>query len=68
MISMTGAWMTAISSQIPRMSSGQMMYVSQPYENTPGVFNIKLTLPVTTPEGADEARSVPSSIPSISMP
>ncbi len=41
-------------SQIPRMSSGQMMYVSQPYENTPGVFNIKLTLPVTTPEGRIE--------------
>jgi hypothetical protein len=31
-----------------------MMYVSQPYENTPGVFNIKLSLPVTTPEWAVE--------------
>ncbi|MBG7618022.1 EAL domain-containing protein [Herbaspirillum sp. AP02] len=41
-------------SQIPRMSSGQVMYVSQPFENTPGVFNIKLSLPITMADGRVE--------------
>ncbi|WP_050477924.1 bifunctional diguanylate cyclase/phosphodiesterase [Herbaspirillum rhizosphaerae] len=38
-------------SQISRMYSRNLMYLSQPYENTPGVFNIKLSVPLLDAEG-----------------
>jgi diguanylate cyclase (GGDEF)-like protein/PAS domain S-box-containing protein len=33
-------------SQISQMYSRKLMYLSQPFENTPGVFNIKLSVPI----------------------
>ncbi|OWY28564.1 EAL domain-containing protein [Herbaspirillum robiniae] len=41
-------------SQIARMYSRNVLYVSQPFENTPGVFNIKLSMPVMAPDGRIE--------------
>ncbi|MBP0598046.1 EAL domain-containing protein [Herbaspirillum sp. LeCh32-8] len=41
-------------SQIARMYSRKLMYVSQPYENTPGVFNIKLSMPIMSADGRIE--------------
>jgi diguanylate cyclase (GGDEF)-like protein/PAS domain S-box-containing protein len=40
--------------QISRMVSRKLMYMSQPYENTPGVFNIKLSMPLTGADGRNE--------------
>ena len=44
------------TSQVASMHSPDTLYLSQPYENTPGVFNIKLSLALTGHEGRSDAR------------
>jgi diguanylate cyclase (GGDEF)-like protein/PAS domain S-box-containing protein len=41
------------TSEIARMQASETMYLSQPYENTPGVFNIKLSLPFIGADGSN---------------
>ena len=41
------------TSRVGRMRDPDTLYLSQPYENTPGVFNIKLSMAVIGPDGAN---------------
>jgi diguanylate cyclase (GGDEF)-like protein/PAS domain S-box-containing protein len=41
------------TSRVERMRDPDTLYLSQPYENTPGVFNIKLSLALIGPDGAN---------------
>ncbi|MYM24906.1 EAL domain-containing protein [Duganella sp. FT135W] len=42
------------TSRVERMRDPDTMYLSQPYENTPGVFNIKLSMAVIGANGAND--------------
>jgi len=41
------------TSRVERMRDPDTLYLSQPYENTPGVFNIKLSMEVIGADGAN---------------
>jgi diguanylate cyclase (GGDEF)-like protein/PAS domain S-box-containing protein len=41
------------TSRVERMRDPDTLYLSQPYENTPGVFNIKLSMAVIGADGAN---------------
>jgi len=41
------------TSKVAQMRSPDTLYLSQPYENTPGVFNIKLSLAMVAPDGSN---------------
>jgi diguanylate cyclase (GGDEF)-like protein len=41
------------TSKLDRMRDADTLYLSQPYENTPGVFNIKLSMAVVGADGAN---------------
>ena len=41
------------TSKVVQMRSPDTLYLSQPYENTPGVFNIKLSLALLNQDGAN---------------
>jgi PAS domain S-box-containing protein len=43
------------TSRVERMRDPDTLYLSQPYENTPGVFNIKLSMAITDGGGAVSA-------------
>jgi diguanylate cyclase (GGDEF)-like protein len=42
------------TSKVERMRDADTLYLSQPYENTPGVFNIKLSMAVIDAEGHND--------------
>ncbi|WP_229259954.1 bifunctional diguanylate cyclase/phosphodiesterase [Duganella aquatilis] len=42
------------TSRVEHMRDPDTMYLSQPYENTPGIFNIKLSLGLTGPGGRND--------------
>jgi diguanylate cyclase (GGDEF)-like protein/PAS domain S-box-containing protein len=42
------------TSRVERMRDPDTLYLSQPYENTPGVFNIKLSMAVIGANGAND--------------
>jgi diguanylate cyclase (GGDEF)-like protein len=42
------------TSKVERMRDADTLYLSQPYENTPGVFNIKLSMAVVDAEGRND--------------
>ncbi|MGV7206539.1 EAL domain-containing protein [Oxalobacteraceae bacterium A2-2] len=44
----------AYTSNVSRMRAADTLYLSQPYENTPGVFNIKLSLAILDAAGHND--------------